>query len=396
MCQSKAVLVLGGAVGVAHKAIAALSATAHHDHVGTVACSLVLPTNNSELDTRVQLLPDGLFKATDGRPFDVPSGQWLMDERAWQSLQQHAAARTNDYVTDYEHQTLRTEENGQPAPAAGWFKPSALGYEPGFGLFASSVEWTAKARAYITAKEYRFISAVFAYDKATGRVQELLHIALTNNPALDGLKAIAALTKDFSTTPTKENTMNQAQRLLAALGVSIEGVDLNDAAAVEGLIDKGVAACTALKAKEEELNALAASVTTLTSEVAALTSQQGKFDSSKFVPIAVHTELQTAYAALSKQSGDTAIADLLEAEKAKIYGPADREYLQSIGKERGVAALTKMLNERSPIAALTATQTTTTDDPAKLGVVALTADEKLVADQLGISHADFAKAKENK
>uniref|UniRef100_E6XHP5 Mu-like prophage I protein n=1 Tax=Shewanella putrefaciens (strain 200) TaxID=399804 RepID=E6XHP5_SHEP2 len=365
------------------KANLALQASAS-ETVGTVACSLALESG----DTSVQLLPDGLFKATDGRPFDVPSGQWLMNDAAWQSIQAAAKAKVNDFHFDYEHQTLNTEKNGQPAPAAGWFKGAALRYVPGQGLFADPVEWTPKASAHIAAKEYRYISAVFSYSKTTGQVIELLHVALTNQPALDGMRAIAALKSSYSGNPTNgDNTMNEELlRLLAALGISVEGVNLEDAAAVKALIDKAI---TAHKEQTEK-------ATSAATEVAALKAKPTGIDPSQFVPVAAFNELQVQVAALSKQAGTDAVAELLEKEKAKIYGKSDREWLETVGKEKGVAALKTMLNERVAIAALTTTQTTTTttDLDKDKGLAALTAEDKEVADLLGISHKDFAASKQ--
>lgn len=372
-------------------AVAALSVkaspavnTSASETVGTVACSLALESG----DTSVQLLPDGLFKATDGRPFDVPTGQWLMNDAAWQSIQAAAKAKVNDFHFDYEHQTLNAEKNGQPAPAAGWFKGSSLSYVPGQGLFANPVEWTPKASAHIAAKEYRYISAVFSYSKTTGQVLELLHVALTNQPALDGMRAIAALKSSTHYNPTNgDNTMNEELlRLLAALGISVEGVNLEDAAALKALIDKAIAA---IKANTDSATAAA-------TEIAALKAKSTGIDISEFVPVAAFNELQVQVAALSKQAGTNAVAELLEKEKAKIYGKSDREWLETVGKEKGVAALKAMLNERVAIAALTTTQTTntTTDLDKDKGLAALTAADKEVADLLGISHKDFAASKQ--
>lgn len=353
--------------------------------VGTVACSLALEPG----DTSVQLLPDGLFKATDGRPFDVPSGQWLMNDAAWQSIQAAASAKVNDFHFDYEHQTLNAENNGQPAPAAGWFKGDSLSYVPGQGLFAAPVEWTPKASAHIAAKEYRYISAVFAYSKTTGQVLALLHVALTNQPALDGMRAIAALKRSYTGNPTNgDNTMNEELlRLLAALGISAEGVNLEDTAAVKALVDKAIAA------QKAQTDAATAAAT----EVAALKATRvAGIDPSQFVPVAAFNELQVRVAALSKQAGADAVTELLEKEAAKIYGKSDREWLENIGKEKGVAALKTMLTDRIAIAALTTTQTTTTttDLDKDKGLAVLTAEDKAVADQLGISHKDFAATKQ--
>lgn len=370
-------------------AVAALSVkVSESETVGTVACSLALDGDNPTATTAVQLLPDGLFKATDGRPFDVPTGQWLLNDAAWQAIQAAARAQVNDFHFDYEHQTLNAEKNGQPAPAAGWFNGDSLRYVPGQGLFATNVAWTPKASAHIAAKEYRYISAVFAYSKSTGQVLELLHVALTNQPALDGMRAIAALKSSTPYNPTNgDNTMNEELlRLLAALGISTEGVNLDDAAALKALIDKAI---TAHNEQTEQATAAA-------TEIAALKAKPTGIDPSQFVPVAAFNELQLQVAALSKQAGSDALAELLDKEKAKIYGKADREWLETVGKEKGVAALKAMLNDRVAIAALTTTQTTNTTtalDKDK-GLAALTAEDKAVADLLGISHQDFAATKQ--
>lgn len=103
-----------------------------------------------------------------------------------------AAARVSDFVIDYEHQTLNTASNGQPAPAAGWFK--RLEWREGDGLYVTDARWTERASAMIKAKEYRFISPTFHYDKH-GNVLDIVNAALTNNPALDGLTELAAASR---------------------------------------------------------------------------------------------------------------------------------------------------------------------------------------------------------
>lgn len=133
------------------------------------------------------LLPVGLFRANDGRPEALPG--WILTASNATAIIQAAAAQANDFVIDYEHQTMKTAQNGQPAPAAGWFK--RLEWREAAGLFAVDVRWTARASAMIVAGEYRYISPVFNYD-STGLVTRLLSAAITNTPALDGLTDIAA------------------------------------------------------------------------------------------------------------------------------------------------------------------------------------------------------------
>ncbi len=134
-----------------------------------------------------RLMPAGLFSATDGRPQGLPG--WRMSRAGALEIIRLAAARVSDFLIDYEHQSLNTASNGKPNPAAGWFK--RLEWREGDGLYVTDARWTASAAAMIKAKEYRFISPVFHYDKQ-GEVLGIVSAALTNTPALDGLTELAA------------------------------------------------------------------------------------------------------------------------------------------------------------------------------------------------------------
>lgn len=143
------------------------------------------------LSKEFRILPAGRFKAVDGRP-----GQdeyWNLSEATGQRLVEEAASRNQDYLIDYEHQSL----SGQQSPAAGWF--STLIWKPD-GLYVQAAQWTAAAKAMITANEYRFISPVFTYSDDTFEVQSLISVALTNTPALPQLTDLScvALTQDGS------------------------------------------------------------------------------------------------------------------------------------------------------------------------------------------------------
>ena len=149
------------------------------------ACAVALKSSGNT----VQLLPAGEFRAKDGRPTDVDA--WLLDAESAAAL--IAASTGKDrFVIDYEHQSLKSTVNGQPAPAAGWFK--TMEWREGEGLFATDVEWTDKAAQMIQSGEYRYLSPVLAYDSETGAVTKIVSAALTNTPALDGMAEVTALT----------------------------------------------------------------------------------------------------------------------------------------------------------------------------------------------------------
>lgn len=135
----------------------------------------------------VLLIPYGAFRAFDGRPKGLAS--WIMEKDNARAVIQAASARKNDFVIDYEHQTLESAKNGQPAPAAGWFK--RLEWREGKGLFALDVQWTPRAQAHIINKEYRYLSPVFTFDR-TGNVTSILSAGLTNAPAIDTMPALVA------------------------------------------------------------------------------------------------------------------------------------------------------------------------------------------------------------
>ena len=139
----------------------------------------------------IRIIPAGYFRTKDGRP----SGQitdWHLDAAIAATLIAALALSASSYVIDYEHQTLQKEKNGQPAPAAGWFR--GLEWREGEGLFMKGIEWTDRARQMIGAGEYRYLSPVFKFNPATGDVTSLHSVALTNDPALLGLTDLAAAT----------------------------------------------------------------------------------------------------------------------------------------------------------------------------------------------------------
>jgi phage I-like protein len=351
-------------------------------------------------NNRVQILPDGYFTPTDGREVDVESGKWLMDQQAFESLQTFVSQRTNDLLFDYEHQTLNSDENGKPAPAAGWFKK--LDYVPGEGLFAVDVDWTEPAAQFIKNKEYRYTSAVFSFDRKTGRPIELKHVALTNNPALDGMKAIAALTAKknltgITATSTGETPMNEALKMmLALLGIAHTDDDLTSATALTAIQDKAKVAITALKTNADKSGQLEKDLNTAQSSVTALKAQAkaaGKdVDLSKFVPVETYDAALKQVSSLTASNDENSIEQLLKDNDDKTFA-SESSYLIDFGQQQGVTALKAMLDVRPAIAALKTKQTQNTKSPDIQDAV-LTADEKYTAEQLGLSHADFIKHKE--
>ncbi|MDM5114283.1 hypothetical protein OB944_10535 [Aeromonas salmonicida] len=356
-----------------------------------------------------QLLPVGPFKARDGRPFDVASGHWQLDGQIAAALIARAKGLGQDILIDYDHQTLKTDQNGQPAPAAGWYNADEIEWREGAGLFIKP-RWTDRAAALVAAKEYRFLSAVFPYD-ALGRPLELRMTAITNDPGVVGMQAQAALSalpasSLMSTQPgqlatpshvaQKESSMNE--HLIALLGK----LGIQPGADGQLTAEQGTAALAALdtlqasakKAPELEA-ALSAEKASLAALKAQPVQQNGQIDLAQYVPVATYNALVTQVAALTAQVDTTDAATLIK--EARTQGKvvaAEEEYLTAYAAQKGVAALKALLDPRPAIAALAASQTTAVTLPEKKGDAVLSAEDKYAADQLGITHEAFAKAKQ--
>lgn len=327
----------------------------------------------------------------------MPGGHWLLDKSIATTLINRAKALGQDILIDYDHQTLNIEKTGKEAPAAGWYNGDEIEWREGQGLFIKP-RWTERAAAMIAAKEYRFLSAVFPYD-TQGRPLELRMTAITNDPGVVGMQALAALSAQpiqpgQPATPAhaahKETPMNELlKKLLAKLGIELTG-DPTDEQLQKALTELDSLLASAKKAPELEA-ALAAERTSL----AALKAQPGgQVDLAQFVPVATYNALVTQVAALTAQVDTTDAATLIkEARTAGKVVAAEEEYLTAYAAQKGGAALKALLEPRPAIAALTASQTAAVTLPEKKGEAVLSAEDKYAADQLGISHEDFAKAK---
>ncbi|HHQ4467752.1 TPA: phage protease [Aeromonas veronii] len=342
-----------------------------------------------------QLLPVGPFKARDGRPFDVPGGHWQLDRSIATTLINRAKALGQDILIDYDHQTLHIEKTGKEAPAAGWFNGDEIEWREGQGLFIKP-RWTDRAATMVAAKEYRFLSAVFPYD-AQGRPLELRMAAITNDPGVVGMQALAALSalppktnqSGQLATVTKEIPMNEAMlALLAKLGIQVEeGSELT--------VEQGQAALSALDTLQSAAGKTASAEAALAALKAQPVQQGGQVDLAQFVPVATYNALVAQVASLSAKVETTDAATLIK--EARTQGKvvaAEEEYLTAYAAQKGVAALKALLDPRPAIAALSASQTTQVTLPEKKGDAALSADDKYAADQLGISYEEFAKAKQ--
>lgn len=162
--------------------------------------------SGQDVPAEFQVFPYGRVEIEGSEPF-------LVDGEAMNAVVTQFNARGLDMVIDYEHQTEGGDyasPDGQ-APAAGWIK--ALENRGPDGLWAR-VEWTEKARQYLTNREYRYFSPVFLVSKSGRRLIELLRVALTNAPRLNWIRPIVAKQHN-----PKGETMEFLKKIAKSLGL---------------------------------------------------------------------------------------------------------------------------------------------------------------------------------
>jgi phage I-like protein len=136
---------------------------------------------DGKLPEWIRLLPLGEVDLVDGRE------SFTVDRTAMETIVQGFTARGIDLVIDYEHQSLGPER----APAAGWIKELQARED---GLWGR-VDWTPQGGEYLKNREYRYFSPVLRLDPETRRPTALLHMGLTNVPAINRLAPLVAKAK---------------------------------------------------------------------------------------------------------------------------------------------------------------------------------------------------------
>lgn len=119
---------------------------------------------------------------------------------------------------DYEHQSF-DHHNVRPdglRPAAGWIGGLEVRDD---GLWATSVNWTERAKELLSAGEYRYFSPViFWADEDHTDIAGLGPVALTNDPAMHGVTPLAAARH------------RAGGELPAAAAASVDGTEPNEEA----------------------------------------------------------------------------------------------------------------------------------------------------------------------
>ncbi len=266
----------------------------------------------AELPEWLRLLPLGQVNLVDGRPpFEV-------DPQSLADLVQAFGARGTDLVIDYEHQSLK----GGQAPAAGWIKDLEVRED---GLWAK-VEWTGQAEEYLKRREYRYFSPVLRLDPESRRPQELMNVALTNIPAIQGLSPLVA---KWGGEPLAEGK--------AWEGISAEGASVREACREQGGWAEDLKARLGLAAEAPEGELWRKSVelfrdlaqTLSLPEEATACQLQGAVEALKAEGAPVETLKEELAALKARLCEETTVKAVKEAIVAGKISPAQKEWALS-------------------------------------------------------------------
>lgn len=235
----------------------------------------------------LHVLPAGVFTGVDGR------GPYRATDLA--AIVAASMAR-GPIPVDENHATMLAPKTGAPSPARGWIVEMQA--RPG-GIWGR-VEWSETGAALMGDRAYRSLSPVFRHAR-DGGVEQILSVALTNNPALPELTALfthqetgmdivqlrAALglpeTADDAAILARATALAEADRGHTAAMTAIASA----AGATTPTQDAIVAALAARGGDATQVAALTSTITGLETRIAQLTADQARRDAEAFVDQAI-------------------------------------------------------------------------------------------------------------
>jgi phage I-like protein len=203
---------------------------------------------SGEVPSEIQVIPYGVEILT-------PKGTFTCDEESAALVISSFERQENQMVIDYEHQTLQ----GTIAPAAGWI--TRLIDKGKAGIWAA-VEWTARAKEFLAKKEYKYVSPVFMKRLTDNPVMQLINVALTNQPNIDGMVPLVNKLDLLSIYQDKEE--KPMKELLKLLGLAENATETEAIAAVNKFMtpvvvaNKAVLTAIGLAETATEADAIAA------------------------------------------------------------------------------------------------------------------------------------------
>jgi hypothetical protein len=189
------------------------------DGQGLTALSSVvfLEQDLTGLPDRILLAPRPVlrFRTADGER-EVP-----VDDEAVNAVLGDFEAGGIDMVIDYEHQTLNSQKNGQPAPAAAWINKLVADTH---GIWGVVKRWLKPASDYLKEGAYRYTSPVIHLD-GEGRLRRISSVAITNLPATLGCQPLVLRYDAINPKEKEKENMEILEKLALTLGLKANATE---------------------------------------------------------------------------------------------------------------------------------------------------------------------------
>lgn len=258
--------------------------------------------------------PPSEFEIWSPGVVDTTKGQFLFDEAALSATLAAYADYGNRLSIDYNHgQVIGTPRDGI---AAGSF---ALEGRHG-SLWATDVRWTEQASRELTAKEWLHFSPCFEHEADTGRIVNLINIALTNTPATKKSRQLVSASRKMlkSMSEDEKNALltayNDAVKALVDAGIPVPELDGPESASATAKTDPAPAPSAALNATLSLIKSLASRFDRLESSIqdAPIREMEAKAVASGLDP-----KMVKAVVALARTDMDSARLLLAHAPKSR-------------------------------------------------------------------------------
>jgi phage I-like protein len=125
---------------------------------------------------------------------ETTKGTFLFDDAAARAVMESYRSYGNRLTIDYEHKAVDPNRRAGDGKAAGSFEIELRTD----GLYAVDVRWTPPAFEALTNKEWLYFSPYFSAEAESGRILELINLALTNIPATMNMRPLVAADRSVS------------------------------------------------------------------------------------------------------------------------------------------------------------------------------------------------------
>jgi len=335
---------------------------------------IALQSAQDGLPTHIHLLPKGRIETTDTRgPYFAEN----LDEIVSASMMDLKDGRL---VVDLNHSTDLSAPKGGEAPAVGWITALQAREDGIWG----EVEWTAYGSELVKGKAYRFVSPVVGHGRTDKKVSRILRASLVNNPNF----------RDMVALHQEESAMALKDMLAELLGLPATASDEDVTAKVKDLLGKKPdEALPALQSAMSEISvalgvaqgAEVASIIAAAKAAKASTALPAEITALQAEVSTLTTDLNAERDARKRERAEAYVDEEIKRGRAGLKPSRDRFISMHMADQAGAEAIIGAMPVLNGETVLQAAQT------AEDGV-SLNAAQIEVADQLGISHADFHAA----